>query len=272
MGFGMVGSIARLRYLVGLFAALAAWPAIVLAQSPPAPVAPAGDEPGISKECTTPTMTIRGEIQLPVVATALRERKKVKILTIGGSARAGADPQNGGYNAAIQRMLETSLKGVEISIIDQGISGELAKNAGERIKNEVALNPPDLVIWQVGTSDAFSNIEPEEFEADLTETVRWLKQHNTEVVLIGLHFVRNLASDLHYQAIRQSVNRVATVEKVLRIGRYEAGEWLEKSKAGNGPADEFATTEAGYSCMAEYVARAISAAAFDKAPPAKPRT
>ena len=128
------------------------------------------------------------------------------------------------------------------------------------------------MIWQVGTSDAFSNVAPEEFEADLTGTVRWLKDHNTDLVLIGLHFVRNLASDSHYQAIRQAVRRVATAEKVLQIGRYEAGEWLEKSKAGNVPADEFATTEAGYACMAEYVARAISAAAFDKRLPAKPRS
>ncbi len=271
MGFGMVRSIAHLRRLTALFAAFAVWATACFAQSPPVPSAPtAADEAAISKECITPTMTIRGDVPLPVVSTALRERKMVKILTIGGSARAGADPQNGGYNAAIQRMLETSLKGVAISIIDQGISGELAKNAGERIKAEVALNPPDLVIWQVGTSDAFSNIAPEEFEADLTETVRWLKEHNTDVVLIGLHFIRNLASDSHYQAIRQSVHRVATAEKVLRIGRYEVGEWLEKSKAADGPPDEFAMTEAGYTCMAEYVARAIAAAAFEKRLRVKP--
>ncbi|MEQ1696599.1 MAG: SGNH/GDSL hydrolase family protein [Hyphomicrobiaceae bacterium] len=216
-------------------------------------------------------MTIRGDVALPTLATALRERKAVKILTIGGSSRAGADPQNGGYNATIQRLLETSLKGVSISIVDQGISGELLRDASERIKAEVALNAPDLVIWQVGTSDAFSAIPVEEFEADLTETVRWLKQHNIDVVLIGLHFVRNLAADAHYQAIRHGVRRVAAAERVLQIRRYEVGEWREKSKTGNVPADEFATTEAGYSCMAEYVARAVSAAAFDKNWPGKPR-
>lgn len=271
----MAGSYTRLRQVIGLCAALIAGGVVpAFAQVPASgavPTAPS-EELGISKECTTPAMTIRGDIALPAVARALRERKAVKILTIGGSGRAGADPQNGGYNAVIQRLLETSLKGVSISLTDQGISGELLRAASERIKAEVALNSPDLVIWQVGTSDGFSAIPVEEFEADLTETVQWLKQHNTDVVLVGLHFVRNLAFDAHYQAIRQSVQRVAMAEKVLRIGRYEAAEWLEKSRAGNGVADEFAATEAGYSCMAEYVARAISATAFGKNTPAKPRS
>lgn len=271
----MAGSNEPLRQFIGVFAALIAMGGLpAFAQAPTAGSAPAApaEEPGISKECTTPAMTMRGDVALPAVATGLRERKAVKILTIGGSSRAGADPQNGGYNAVIQRLLETSLKGVSISIVDQGISGELLRDASERIKGEVALNAPDLVIWQVGTSDAFSAIPVEEFEADLTETVRWLKQHNIDVVLIGLHFVRNLASDAHYQAIRQGVRRVAAAEKVLQIRRYEVGEWREKSRSGDGPADEFATTEAGYACMAEYVARAISVAAFDKHWPVKPRS
>lgn len=243
-----------------------------LAQTPAAPgdaqpLQPA-EEFGISKECKTPTMTLRGgDVALPAVAVALRERRQVNILTIGGSARAGADPQSGGYNAVIERLLATTLKGVQITIADQGISGELARDAGERIRSNVALNRPDLVIWQVGTSDAFSNIPPDEFEAALTDTVRWLKSHDTDVVLVGVHYIRNLASDLHYQAIRHVVKKVAIAEKVLRIGRYEAGEWLEKSK---GQADEFAMTEAGYLCMAEYVARAISGAVIDVKWRAKP--
>jgi len=214
----------------------------------------------MSKDCSTPTMTLRGDVPLPVVSAALRERKEVKIMTIGGTARAGTGPQGGGYTAVIERLLEKSLKGVQITISDIGVSGELVRDASDRIKADVALNQPDLVIWQAGTSDAFSNIPLDEFEAALTEAVRWLKMHNTDVVLVGVHFIRNLASDPHYQAIRNVVNRVAMAEKVLRIGRYEAGEWLEKSKLET---DEFATTEAGYLCMAEYVARAISGAVID---------
>lgn len=229
------------------------------AQTPPLTTTTA-EESGISKECKTPTMALRGDVPLPAVSMALQERKEVNIFTIGGTARAGADPQSGGYNAVIERLLETSLKGVQINMMDQGISGELVRDAAERIKTYVALNRPDLVIWQAGTSDAFSHIPPDEFEAALTETVRWLKHHNTDVVLVGVHYIRNLASDANYQAIRGIVNKVAMAEKVLRIGRYEAGEWLEKSKSQT---DEFAMTEAGYTCMAEYLARAISGALID---------
>ena len=236
------------------------------APSQPAPMAPSVvEEQAISKECKTPAITIRGDIPLPNVAWALRERRAVRILTIGASGRAGPDTHNGGYNGRIQRILEQSLKGVEITLIDRGVSGELARDASERIKSEVALEQPDLVLWQVGTSDAFSNIPQTEFEAELTATIGWLKEHNVDIVLVGLHFIRNLSADSYWQSIRHSVNKVAAMQKVLRISRYEAGEWLEKTKSDNpdGPSDEFETTEAGYTCMAEYVARAIATAAFD---------
>ena len=56
--------------------------------------------------------------------------------------------------------------------------------------------------------------------------MRWLKSHNIDVILVGLHYMKQLAKDEHYQAIRASLRRVASAENVLRIGRYEAMEVL----------------------------------------------
>jgi hypothetical protein len=51
---------------------------------------------------------------------------------------------------------------------------------------------------------------------------------------------------------------------VLRIGRYEAEETMEKARReqGGAPLSEEAVTEADYACMAEYLARAIAAGIF----------
>ncbi len=264
--------IAMLAWGVG---APATWAQGATGPAPPAQHAasPPVGPPPVSAPCRNPDIAAQRDIALPAVAAALRERRPLKILAIGASGSAGADPHSGGYHAGIESRLEALLKGVDVVMVDRGVSGELARDAAERIKAEVALDQPSLVLWQVGTSDAMARIAPEEFEATLSDTVRWLKEHNVDVVLVGLHFVRTLVSDRSYQQIREVVSRVARAEKVLRMARYELAEWLEQAKtgaSGSDPPDEFELTERSYGCMAEHVARTIAATVLSPPPRVKP--
>ena len=81
------------------------------------------------------------------------------------------------------------VKGADVVIINRGVSGELAANAALRIKNEVAMTSPDLVIWQVGTDDALAFVPLDELAETVQSTIRWLKEHNVDVVLAGLQYV-----------------------------------------------------------------------------------
>jgi acyl-CoA thioesterase I len=97
--------------------------------------------------------------------------------------------------------------------------------------------------------------------------VQWLKEHSIDVILVGLRYAKSLTKDLHYQAIRASLQRVATAEKVLRIGRYEAMEVLARTMASAPPLlEHFGQTEADYNCMAQYIARTITVGLFAKPP------
>ena len=80
--------------------------------------------------------------------------------------------------------------------------------------------------------------------------------------------MKQLAKDEHYQAIRESLRRVAVTEHVLRIGRYEAMEVLARAMERDGQVDpqEFGPTEANYNCMAQYLARTIAVGVFAKIP------
>lgn len=216
----------------------------------------------LSKECQTSNGITHPERALPATLKGLRERKIIKILTIGIAANAATE--HGGYQDIIEGVLEKAAPGIDVSVIDRGVSGELARDAVKRMKAEVALAEPDLVLWQVGSNDALARIPVNDFTRSLTNGVRWLKGHNIDVVLVGLHYVRQLRKDKHYQAIRSAVARVADNEKVLLIGRYEAMEMIEHMRQGGKLPDEFAQTEEGYSCMAEYVARAIASSILIK--------
>lgn len=224
--------------------------------------------PPLSRECQTPGVNISGEVALPHVTNAMRLRREIRILAIGGSSKGGKATTDSAYQELIEGVLEKTVPGLDVKIIDRGVSGELARDAAERIKTEVALVKPDLVLWQLGTHDALMHVPVEDFRATVREALIWLKEHDTDVVVVGLHYLRNLVKDPHYQSIRSALSAIGDELKVLRIGRYEAMQVIDQARrSGKGPLpNEFTMTDAGYACLAEYVVRAVTSQAFSRPP------
>ncbi|MCW5771584.1 MAG: SGNH/GDSL hydrolase family protein [Rhodospirillaceae bacterium] len=231
----------------------------------------------IARECQINNGQTATDSPLPNVAAALKRSKRIRILAIGASSSAGPGASRGGYHAVLRRLLERSVAGVDVQIVHRGVSGELAAQAADRLKLEVGLTAPDLVLWQVGTNDALAYVPVDEVQQTVTDTVRWLKDHKVDVVLVGLQFAAGMARDSHYQAIRVALRRIAQKENVIIVRRYEAMETLAKLHRTDPTAapNEFEENEAAYSCMAQYVARAISVSLFGRdlprlAPPQVP--
>jgi lysophospholipase L1-like esterase len=244
-------------------------PALAAGEAPP----PAPPMAPLPAECRAADAEITTTAPLPAIVKALSERKKVIALAIGGTA-VGAGGRSGDYYALVESFLEATFKGLDVVIVQRGVSGELARDAAERIKLETARNQPDVVFWQVGTADALAGVDPEEFAATLRDTIHWLREHDVDTILIGLHYSRALARDPHYQAVRAAVVSVAKSENVLRVSRYEVMETLSKLQQKRTlPETETELTATGYNCMAEYLARALATGIFGRArttPPARP--
>jgi lysophospholipase L1-like esterase len=158
-------------------------------------------------------------------------------------------------------------------MINRGVSGELAANAATRMKNEVALEEPDLVLWQVGTNDALAYVGAGEFAAIVKDQIAWLKAHKVDVVLVGLQFAPQMLRDAHYINIRDTLRELAAEENVIVVRFFEAMQIIEQAqREGAIPvADEFERSEAGYNCLAQYVARAITLGVFAKSMPKRPQ-
>ncbi|HZT26176.1 MAG TPA: GDSL-type esterase/lipase family protein [Pseudolabrys sp.] len=232
------------------------------------PTAPA---PALSKSCQPGVSALTGETPLPNVAAALAQRKSLRILSMG-AAPGRVTVRGGDYTDLIETILHKAIKDVNVVMINRGVSGELAANAATRMKNEVALDEPDLVLWQVGTNDALAYVGAEEFAATLKEQIAWLKAHKVDVVLVGLQFAPQMLRDAHYNKIRDTLRDVAAQENVLVVRFFEAMQIIEQAqREGTVPAaDEFDRTEAGYNCLAQYVARAITLGVFAKNMPKRP--
>jgi acyl-CoA thioesterase I len=242
--------------------------------APPADVTepkPDNTLPPISRDCQIGATQVVSQTPLPNVERALRERQRIVILVIGASPVALRNSGTGGHYEVVEKLLEDTFKGLEVTVDHRGVSGELARDAGERIKMEVALLSPDLVLWQVGTADALSRISADDFEESVAETLVWLRGHGVDVALIGLHYIKALTKDAHYQAIRASLKRIATAHGIMRIGRYEAGETITRLRSEQGkPMSSTRLTEAAYECSAEYLSRAIASGLFLKTQGGKP--
>ena len=133
------------------------------------------------------------------------------------------------------------------------------------------MTSPDLVIWQVGTDDALAFVPLDEVRETVESTIRWLKEHNVDVVLAGLQYVDRVAQDDNYYRMREMLRDVAAKEHVMIIRRYEAMQFIAAAQAGGSyGSDEFERTEAGYNCLAQYLASAITVGAFGKGMSGRP--
>lgn len=283
MGVGMAYPRPKRREIraiaLGLFIAVAAAP--IMAETPaqlgvemPAP--PAADSPHGQGVCAVPGATSAIDAPLPHLAALLRESREVRVLAIGSSSTAGvgASSPRASYPVRLASELETAFRGLEVDIINRGVSGEMAAATARRLRLEVAMHQPDLVLWQVGTNDALARVSPDEFRRTVTETLRWLRANDTDVVLVGLQYTRRLASDEHYNRIKDVLREVAAAEGVPLVRRYEAMQYMEQVRDREDllAEDAFHLNDLGYRCMAEHVARAIVGSVFLRQPANSART
>ena len=223
--------------------------------------AEAQDAPPLSPSCAAPSVDIAAPAPLPRVAQRLANGGPLRILAIGSSSTWGIGASSGrqAYPAQLKAILDATLRGIDAEIINRGGSGEVAEATAERLRTEVALQKPDLVLWQLGTNDALSRVPPEDFEHTVHTTVAWLKSNNIDVVLVGLQYTPSFARDENYFAIRDALQRVSVSENVLYVRRYDAMAFIAKHQGdvGRPSQDGFHLDDLGYYCMAEHVAHAV---------------
>lgn len=231
--------------------------------------------PALSPSCEAPAADIASPAPLPHLQAELQARRTIRVLAIGSSSTVGlgASSPSHSYPAQLESILERTFKGLDVVIINRGVSGEVASATADRLKTLVGLEKPDLVLWQVGTNDALMRIPIEDFTATVREAVRWLKQRQVDTVLVGLQYTLKVSKDEHYRAVRLALRDIANSENVLLVRRYEAMEFIERAREGQlmSP-DELHLNDLGYRCMAEHIARAMVVSAFLRGKPAKPRT
>jgi acyl-CoA thioesterase I len=228
-------------------------------------------ESSLSPECRVPGSKLYTLAPLKAVKHALKENRPLQVLAIGSSSTAGVGASSplASYPMRLEGELEKLFPGVEIEVVNRGLSGEVAAGAADRMKNTIAEIEPDLVIWQVGTNDALARVDIETFAQSLDETIKWIASHRIDVVLVDPQYTASLAKDDYYARIVKVIQEVAEKDRVPLVQRFEAMRYLSTQKVGGVylARDQFHLNDLGYRCMAEHVARAVVVSAFFRRAP-----
>ena len=247
---------------VGLLSlALTLLPGASSAQEVTAVVAPKLEAAATPTDPSPPKVTRGLGRQLPRLGRALRATHTAKVLAIGSSSTAGVGASSPArtYTARMEVDLEKALAGTDFDVVTHGLGGEVAQGAADRMKREVEEVKPDLVIWQVGTNDAFRHVAIDSFKNCLRKTLAWLKEQQIDVILINPQYGDQLVKDAYYEDMVNAIAEVAREAEVLLVDRFQSMKNLQREHRDRVylSADNLHMNDEGYRCLAEQLAGTI---------------
>jgi acyl-CoA thioesterase-1 len=124
---------------------------------------------------------------VPTVAQAA-----VKIVVLGDSLAAGFGlPAEASFPSRLA--LALTRKGLDVSVINAGVSGDTASGGLARLDWSVP-EGTDAVIVELGANDMLRGVEPAVTRKALDETITRLKARNVAVLLCGMRAAPNMGS------------------------------------------------------------------------------
>jgi hypothetical protein len=171
-----------------------------------------------AEECEVPPSFIAGDSDLARVAKAIKDQHRLDIAVVGtgSSALPGPDGENFAYPARLQAALLQLLPGNDIKVVAHVQARQTTAEMAVDLKQILAEEKPALVVWQAGTFDAVSGIDPEEFKISLAEGVDTINTGGADVDLMNMQ----------YSPRTESMLGVATYADIMRWVAQEHGTLL----------------------------------------------
>jgi lysophospholipase L1-like esterase len=220
-----------------------------------------------ASSCTAPQEATRFTVGLPNTAGAIRSGKALVIVAIGSSSTRGVGASNPAhtYPALLTEDLRHHWPQLAVTIVNKGVSGEIASQMLARFEDDVLAYHPQLVIWQTGTNQALRTGDIGRYVDTVREGISRLKATGADVVLMDPQFApRVLGRPTHpfiidsISAVAHDMNvavfrRFAVMRHLISSGQYK----MEDIISGDG----LHMNDVSYSCIAGLLADSIAAAA-----------
>ena len=183
--------------------------------------------------------------------------RSLKIVAIGSSSTSGtgASSPEHSYPAQLGRILQARFPQVRVEVVNSGIGGETVALNLARFDRDVLAHHPDLVIWQVGTNDAFQKKAAGEVRAGILAGIRKVRATGAELVLMESQYFPERPETPALTSARGAIRQAAEDARVEFLPRYALmRHWIETGLFSPGTmliADKIHMTDASYHCLAE---------------------
>lgn len=192
----------------------------------------------------------------------MRAGRTLDILAIGSSSTAGvgASGPAQAYPARLEAELD-GLGGLDASVRNAGIGGEVAAKTLPRLLAALKSGWPGLVIWQVGTNDAISGVDEAAFRTTVETGVQAARAAGVPILLMGPQYIAKSRDEARYERFVGIVDRIGDDLHVPVFSRFDM-----MSQAGVQAAlallsgDGLHMNDRGYGCVAHALAVAIESA------------
>jgi lysophospholipase L1-like esterase len=222
-------------------------------ESAPAPAASA---------CRAPADLIRLGQPLTRTARKVAAGDAITIVAIGSSSTAGAGASSPAhsYPSRLEVELRQHFPRTPITVINQGVNGEDAREMLDRFDRLLAAKP-DLVLWQVGTNSLLLDRPLDRAGIRILDGIARLKEAKIDVVLVDSQFAPKVLSKAGIDDLTRLMSKVAKQANVPTFQRFAVmSRWHEVDGlpfAAFLSADELHMNDWSYGCIAKLLAASI---------------
>jgi hypothetical protein len=171
--------------------------------------------------CYVAGSLVHADFALPRTAAAI-ERKHVSIVVLGSASSSlpGAEGAAKAYPARLQDSLTRRLgEGVTVKVLAHTRARDTASEMVKSLRQVLAEDKPDLVVWQTGTVDAMLGVDPDEFQAALGTGLDVLHSGNADAVFVNMQYSPRTDSMISLGAYVDAMRFVALQREIPLFDR-----------------------------------------------------
>jgi acyl-CoA thioesterase I len=220
----------------------------------------------LNRECSAPQEMTRFTVRLPNAGRVVRSGKAPVIVAIGSSSTSGVGASDSAhtYPALLAEELRRRWPPFGATVINKGVSGEIASQMLGRFERDVLANHPQLVIWQTGSNQALRSGDIEGYGETIREGIRRLQAARLDVVLMDPQFAPRVHARPIHLPIVDTISEAAKDMKVGLFRRFAVMRHLISSGQYK-PEDIISSdglhmNDLSYSCIARLLADSLIAA------------
>ena len=205
------------------------------------------------------------KLDYPLTQTSRRiaAAEPLRVVAIGSSSTAGsgASSQAATYPSRLAVELEELFPSIAVTMVNQGVGGETAKDMVARFEQTVFAESPDLVLWQVGTNAVLQDNPLVPTETLIADGVRQLRARGVDVVLVDSQYAPKVIAKPNIEPMISFLARTAKAQNVNLFRRFTLmRRWVEVERI---PFETFISRDLlhmndwSYRCVAKVLAAAI---------------